>query len=126
MSTSTVEQLRAAAAFWKGRTRPEGGTDSGEVAVERCYGDNWHIYVGSLDGSQLLERLADQWPEEVISVTHDPEHGTNLVVKKAAYCLHSGVRRKHEMSEENRAAAGIRLARARGLRGHDDSEGGEE
>lgn len=120
--TEMQERLLAAAEYWKGRTRPEGGTDAGEVAVERLYGDNWFIHISSLDGAKLLERLAEQWADEVVSIEHNPEFGTNVVVRKQAYCLHSGIRRKHEMSEANRLAAGVRLARARASRG----EGGED
>lgn len=107
-----IETLRAAAAYWRGRTRPEHDRDPGEVSVSRLYGDDWIIHVCSLDGARLLERLAEWQPEAVKDVRHS-DAGTRVIVERRGYTLHSGVRRPSTMTDEQRAAASERLKEAR-------------
>lgn len=109
----TIATLREAANYWKGRSRPEGDSDTGETAINRCYPEDWTIYVCSLDGAPLLEAIAERWPEDVRSVKHDPAHGTTVVLAGDKWSPHSGLKRKVEWTDERKAKAAARLAAAR-------------
>ena len=99
-------RLLAAAADWKGRSRPPKDNDKGEVCVQRIYGESWRVYGCCLDLAPVLEQIADRWPDKVESISHDPGHGTTVIVAQEVYSLTSGVRRR--VSEEERAAASAR------------------